>query len=256
MEIVIYGAHNIESEKTRTTCMIIDGSLVIDAGCLTSNLSFIDQMKLKAILLTHAHYDHVRDLPAIGMNYNIHGKSLNVYAISSVFDMLRSNLLNNGLYPDFFNQPVSHPSLQTNIVKPGEKISVAGYEVLPVTMPHSVPTTGFQITGKDGLSMLYTGDTGIDTPERWSNVHPDLLIIEVTARNDRREFAIESGHLTPELLQQELEKFMSLQGYLPRIITVHMNPLEEPVIRKELDAVSSHLGIAIETAYEGMHLSI
>lgn len=256
MEIIFLGAHNIESDKTRTLCILVDGILALDAGCLTSSLSFTDQMKLQAVLLTHPHYDHVRDMPAIGMNFSLHGKVLDVYAIRPVFDALKAHLLNGELYPDFFARPEKKPSLRAHVVKPGEKFDVAGYEVLALTMPHSVPAAGFQLVAPDGRCLFYTGDSGIDTPEKWMSIHPDLLIFEITASNEREDFALQSGHLTADLLQQELSRFRDVKGYLPRIITVHMNPLEEAVIRSELDVVERNLDVTIETACEGMRLSV
>ena len=46
MDITILGAHNTESEKTRLTSLLIDDVLAIDAGALTSSLSFGAQQNL------------------------------------------------------------------------------------------------------------------------------------------------------------------------------------------------------------------
>ena len=69
MKIHILGAHNCESKDTKLTSLVIDGRLVLDAGGLTSGLSLSDQEQLKAVLLTHQHYDHVRDIMALAMNF-------------------------------------------------------------------------------------------------------------------------------------------------------------------------------------------
>jgi len=65
MNIQLLGVHNCESQNTKLTSLLIDDILVVDAGGLTSSLSFEAQRKLKAILLTHQHYDHIKDVPAI-----------------------------------------------------------------------------------------------------------------------------------------------------------------------------------------------
>ena len=68
MNIRLLGAHNCESPNSKMVSLLIDGAIALDAGALTSSLSFEAQRKLRAIFLTHQHYDHVRDIPAIAMN--------------------------------------------------------------------------------------------------------------------------------------------------------------------------------------------
>ena len=68
MEIQILGAHQLESKGTRLTSLLIDGTLAIDAGGLTSALSLPEQEKIKTVLLTHHHFDHSRDLVTLAAN--------------------------------------------------------------------------------------------------------------------------------------------------------------------------------------------
>ncbi|MEE8420857.1 MAG: MBL fold metallo-hydrolase, partial [Dehalococcoidales bacterium] len=80
MKIKVLGAHNCESSATRLVSLLIDDVLALDAGSLTSSLTFAAQQKLKAILLTHQHYDHIRDVPAIAMNALFYETNISVYA--------------------------------------------------------------------------------------------------------------------------------------------------------------------------------
>ena len=57
MKIQILGAHNIETRETRLTSLLVDGILALDAGSLSSGLSIEDQCEVKAVLLTHRHFD-------------------------------------------------------------------------------------------------------------------------------------------------------------------------------------------------------
>ncbi len=88
MNIKLLGAHNCESQNTRLLSLLIDDVLVLDAGGLTSSLSFPAQQKLKTILLTHQHYDHIRDIPAIAINFYLSGNTINVYSTLPVYDAL------------------------------------------------------------------------------------------------------------------------------------------------------------------------
>ena len=54
MEIRILGAHNSESDTARLTSLLVDGTLAVDAGGLTSSLSFSEQAKVDNILLPTA----------------------------------------------------------------------------------------------------------------------------------------------------------------------------------------------------------
>ena len=90
----------------------------------------------------------------------------------------------------------------------------------------------------------------------WECVSPQLLITEVTAPNEYDEFAKESGHLTPNLLKQELISFREVKGYLPQVVTVHMSPRLEEEIEAEIAVVAEELNNSISLGYEGMELNL
>jgi ribonuclease BN (tRNA processing enzyme) len=254
MKIKMLGAHNIESKDTRFACLLVDDVLALDAGALASRLSLKAQQKIRAVLLTHRHYDHIKDIPALGMNFYLLGKILEIYATQSVYEDVSKYLLDGVLYPDFRERPSDKPALRFNIVEPGREESVDGYRILPVTVNHAIPCVGYQITSPDGKKLFYTSDTGPGLAECWRQVSPDLLIIEVTAINKYRDFAVEAGHLTPALLQKELESFRKLKSYLPRIVTVHANPLDEKELEVELAGVAGTLKTDIQFGREGMNI--
>ena len=142
------------------------------------------------------------------------------------------------------------------MVEHGREETVAGYRVLPVAVSHAVPATGYQVTSPDGKKVFYTSDTGSGLADTWRQIRPDLLIIELTALNKYADFARESGHLTPSLLQEELESFIEINGYLPQVVTVHMNPLDEKGILAELAVVTRALNADIRPGREGMRIEV
>jgi len=256
MNIKVLGAHNRESQDTRLLSLLIDNSLVLDAGGLTSSLSFPAQQKLKAILLTHQHYDHIRDVPAIAMNFFLSGTTISIYSILPVYDALITHLMDGELYPNFLERPQSNPTISFTVIEPHQAEQIEGYSILAVKVNHSVPSVGYQITSPDGKAVFYTGDTGPDLADCWQQVSPRLLIVEVTASNSYGEFAKESGHLTPSLLKQELGYFQKLKGYLPQVVTVHMNSGLEEEIKAEIAAVAEELDNPITLGYEGMEIDL
>jgi len=256
MNIQVLGAHNCESQNSRFISLLIDDILVIDAGGLTSSLSFAAQQKIKAILLTHQHYDHIRDVPAIAMNFYLCGATINIYSTQPVYNALTTYLLDGKLYPKFLEQPQENPTIKFSLIEPYKIEQIEGYSVLAVKVNHAVPTVGYQITSPVGKILFYTGDTGPGLAGCWENVSPQLLITEVTATNKYEEFAKESGHLTPSLLRQELTSFQGIKGYLPQVVVVHMNPELEREIETEIAAVAQALNNSITLAYEGMQLRL
>ena len=256
MDIHFLGAHNCESQKSRLISLLIDEVLAIDAGSLTSSLSFEAQQKLKAVLLTHQHYDHIRDIPAISMNFYLENTAINIYATQPVYDALSTYLLNGELYPRFLEKPKNKPTIRFTIIEPGKSEQIAGYGILALPVNHSVPTVGYQVTSPEGKVVFYTGDTGPGLTDCWQHISPQLLIVEVTASDRFKEAAGNGGHLTPTLLKQELITFRELKGYLPRVITVHMSPGLEAEIEAEIATVAAALDSPITLAYEGMRLRL
>ena len=256
MDIQILGAHNCESQATKFPGLLIDDSLVLDAGGLTSSLSFPAQQKLKAILLTHQHYDHIRDVPVIAMNFYLSGATIDIYSTQPVYDALTAHLLDGKLYPNFLERPEGNPAIRFTVIEPYRTEQIEGYSVLAVPVNHSVPSVGYQITSPDGKVVFYTGDTGPGLTDCWEQVSPQLLIIEVTAPDGYEESCREKGHLTPGLLKQELAVFRELKSYLPRVVVVHMDPGLEVEIKAEIAAVARDLNSPITLGYEGMRLHL
>jgi ribonuclease BN (tRNA processing enzyme) len=256
MKIRILGAHNIESASTGCTSFLIDDVLAVDAGALTSGLSFAEQARLQAVLLTHHHYDHIRDIPALGMNFYLFEKTVPLYGAPPVYEALTAHLLNDVLYPNFLKRPPEKPALRFVTLEAGQIETIAGYEVLPVAVNHAVPATGYRITSPDGKQVFVTSDTGPGLAEGWQQVSPHLLIIELTMLNKYEASAHEHGHLTPALLRKELESFREIKGYLPQVVVMHMNPLDEKGIKAEIVPVEKALGIKIRFAREGMIINI
>ena len=256
MELEILGAHNCESPDTKLTSLLIDQIIAIDAGGLTSSLSFSAQQQIKAILITHHHFDHIRDLATFGMNTYMVGTT-NVYSIDSVLNVISTHLLNEVLYPDFRQRPIpDRPSLKFCPLEPYKEVLIEGYAILPLPVNHNVPAIGYQVTSPDKKSLFYTGDTGRNSSSLWQAVSPGLLITELTMPNRFEFMAQASGHLTPRLLKEELLDFRSIMGYLPPVVTVHMSPQLDGEIGEEVAQVAKELEAKITLGYEGMKVTV
>jgi len=256
VKVQFLGAHNCESANIKLVSILIDDILALDAGGLTSSLSIEAQLNLRAVLLTHHHYDHIRDIPALGMNALFYEASVAVYAPQAVRDALAAHWLNGTIYSNFLEKPPESPRIKFTVIEPKKAFTIAGYEILPVPVNHSAPTVGYQVASPDGKVLFYTGDTGPGLAEAWPSVSPQLLITEVTAPNRYEAFGRRMLHLTPNLLKEELLAFQKLKGYLPPVVLVHMNPRQEKEIAAEVAQLSSEIGTSITLAYEGMIIQL
>jgi ribonuclease BN (tRNA processing enzyme) len=224
MNIRILGAHNSESDKTKLTSLLIDNRLVIDAGGLTSSLSLESQWSVEAVLLTHRHYDHIRDILALAMNFYLAGHQLNIYAPHSVCEDISEYFFDGEIYPRFMELPEERPTVNITSMEDYEVYRVGSYDIRPVPVHHCVPSVGYQITTEDGKTLFFTGDTGPDLADCWKATAPQLLVAECTVTDEYLEFCKKNGHLSPELLKQELISFREINGYIPQVVTVHMSP--------------------------------
>ena len=62
------------------------------------------------VVITHYHFDHVRDIPLIGMNFS-HWGTIEIYSIPPVFEVVSSHLIDGKIYPNFLVFPKERPSI-------------------------------------------------------------------------------------------------------------------------------------------------
>jgi phosphoribosyl 1,2-cyclic phosphodiesterase len=254
MRVQILGAHQGESRDTRFMSVLIDGRLALDAGGLTSSLTFDEQLRIEAVLITHRHYDHIKDLPVLA-HAQWETRALELYCIADTRDNLRRHIFNDVLWPSLKKEEGGYFPVVFNEVNPGEPFDLLGYRVFPFSVPHTVPSVGYCIES-GGKSVLYTADTSGEGHPPWADLRPDLLLVETTMSNRFTEQAARFKHMTPLTLGGELVAFKEKQGYYPRTVCVHINPNHEREIREELAVLSRELNADISAAREGMVIEL
>ena len=255
MKLRVLGAHNLESRHTRMESHLIDGRLALDAGGMTRSLTFAEQEGIRAVLLSHRHYDHVKDLLPFGLSLRDVEEAVDVFAIPDTLDFLGRKLLDGSLYPNFVNSPDHPPTFVLHPVDFYTEFKALDYTVKAVPVPHAVPAAGYLISSGE-TSLFYTGDAGAGVEAAWEHVCPDVLLTECTYGNDGASGAARAGHLTPALLEKALVDFRERWSRLPRVIVSHISPPWERAVRREMVGVEERLGIRIEISSEDMSFAL
>jgi len=254
MIIRFLGTHNAESKNTRLVSFLIDDVLAVDAGSLVSELTFPEQRKIKAILLSHGHYDHIRAVPAFAFNNS--DRTTKVIATPKTLEILSSHLIDGVVYPQFTSEAsfLQKATIKLVPLEPFKRQNIEGYEVMAVPVRHPLDGVGFEITSGDGKTLFYTGDTGPGLSSIWGNISPQLIIADVTWPNSLANAAKDAGHLCPQMLKEELIELRRVNGHLPKVAVIHMSPQHEPAIEREVREIAKLLGTSIDITHEGEEL--
>jgi 3',5'-cyclic-nucleotide phosphodiesterase len=236
MDLKILGCHGGETPKHRTSSFLLDDRLALDAGALTSMLSLEEQRRISTVLVSHPHMDHVRDLATIADNRcQQGGPPLEIVGIADTVRTLKKHFFNDRLWPDFskIDTPMG-PTIRYRVLRPERTEEVAGYRVTPVLVDHTIDTAGFVID--DGRSSIaYSGDTG-PTERLWrllgAQANLSAVLLEVSFPDAQAELARISGHLTPSMVEGELQK-LGKPADLP-VLLYHIKPVFERIVHREL----------------------
>jgi len=238
MKIRVLGCSGAEFPGHRPPSILLNSKILFDAGSLTNMLSLKDQLRIRYIFITHTHLDHIMGIPFLADNL-IFGKkrhTVKIISIPPVIRAIRRNILDGSIWPDFTVLPDTHEGiLDLTELKPGHSIETdGGYTVVPYEVNHSVPATGYLVEDKEKRRFFYAGDTGPSDIlwEKMRDRQIHCLIIEVSFPNGMEQIALETGHLTPRLLNKELLKM----GPQPeKIFITHVKPQFFKTIRKEVE---------------------
>jgi cAMP phosphodiesterase len=234
MRLKILGCSGGIGGGHRTTSMLLDQDILIDAGTGVGDLSIDELTRIDHIFLTHSHLDHVTSIPflvdSVGWTRN---KPLTVYAIEPTLEILRQHLFNWKLWPDFTQIPdPARPFLRYQPISMGVTVSIGERKLTPLPANHVVPAVGFRIdSGR--ASLVFSGDTTTNDAlwrevNKIDNLH--YLLIETAFCNREKDLAVASKHLCPSLLTDELEKLTRKAD----IYITHLKPGEVELTMREI----------------------
>jgi len=238
VKLRILGCSGGELPRHKTTCFLVDGRLAIDAGALTASLSLEELLKVDDIVLTHSHFDHVKDVPLLSdLLVGRRRTPLRVHASTECARTLRESVFNDELWPDFTRIPDRiAPVVEIRAFNPSRAFKVGRYTFRPVPVCHPVESVGF-IMSDGKVEVAISGDTG-PTVQFWKKVNGaerlKALLVELSFPNDLQGLADVSGHLTPNTLATELAK-LERNGF--PVLLYHLKPAYAATLRREVAAM-------------------
>ena len=146
--------YNIVSSGSDGNCVIINENIMIDCGIKTKDFAKIDISKIKYVLITHSHGDHIK-------KSNIKKLlSKTIYVNRETFDK----------YADILVSAKKVVVLDVN-----EVYKLGDFNMIPFEVYHDIQCHGFSFIGQD-ISVLYSTDLAYtkDLP----NLQYDYIFLE------------------------------------------------------------------------------
>ena len=220
---------------SRTSAMLVDDDVLIDAGTGIGDLALADLYPIRHVFLTHSHLDHIAGLPMlVDANFEEHFEvPVTVYARAETLDAIRAHLFNDVIWPDFSVIPSGERAILRYVtLDPGQCVSIGLRTFRAIDVHHSVPSLGFTVQNAAGAFAI-SGDTKTNET-LWPvlNACDELrvLVIEVSFPNEQRELADAAGHYCPETMCRDLERLRAS----PEIWLTGMKPGEEARILSQV----------------------
>jgi len=249
MRIRVLGCSGGIGAGSRTSALLVDNDVLIDAGTGIGDLDLEDLDSIRHVFLTHAHLDHIAGLPMLvdrvfDENFET---PLTVYAREETLRAIQEHLFNGVIWPDFSTLPSAHnPMLRYRVCSPGDTITIGHRDFYAVDVMHSVPSLGFTVRNSGG-AFAVSGDTKTNET-LWPvlNACDDLrvLVIEVSFPDEMAELAADSGHYTPRTLTDDLKRLR----HEPEIWLTGMKPGEESRIYEQVTKAAPHKNIRMLSA--------
>lgn len=241
MEIKVLGCSGGVGVDLRTTTILIDGDILIDAGTGVGDLSLDEMSAIRHIFLTHSHLDHIACVPLlVDTLFDRLTTPITVHAQSKTIEALQKHIFNNVVWPDFTRLPTPEkPVIRFEIQEAGEVIHLGARSFESIRVNHTVPGVGYRVESEKGV-FAFSGDTTTND-SFWAglNAHSalDILMVEAAFPNEESELCRQAGHYCPDMLARDLAKLR----HQPQVYISHNKPgAENRIFAQCREAITSH----------------
>ncbi|GAB7127014.1 3',5'-cyclic-nucleotide phosphodiesterase [Silvimonas sp. JCM 19000] len=234
MQLQVLGCSGGIGAGQRTTSLLLDDRILIDAGTGVGDLSFEALLQIDHIFLTHAHMDHIACLPMLlDTAFGSREQPVTVHATQAAIDVLQRHIFNWQIWPDFAAIPSPQaPFLRFAVMEQGDSVEVPGGRIRALPALHTVPAVAYALHSADGC-VVFSGDTA-DHPPFWQAVNQiaDLraLIIETAFADQDADLARTALHFSPSALLTALGQMQ----HEADVWITHLKPADHELIMQQL----------------------
>lgn len=235
MRVRILGCDGGPGPGRMPMSILINEHILIDAGSAASVLSMEERSRITHIFISHCHLDHTRDLGFLPAGRDMNEcDALTLCGTKSVLNILRRTVFTDRVWFDFSRSNSGEaPSLRYKRLRFHEAIQVGSVRVEAIPVNHTCETAGFVIEDEEGAVVL-SSDTG-PTKTLWNRANSvgriRAVFVDVSLPDRLNDQALETGHMTPSLMKEELSK---VQCEDARIFAYHLKPEYFEEVRREL----------------------
>jgi ribonuclease BN (tRNA processing enzyme) len=241
MEIRVLGCSGGVGVNLRTTTLLIDHDILIDAGTGVGDLSLHEMARIRHIFVTHSHLDHIACIPLlVDTMFDQIKEPISIHAEAATIEALKKHIFNNIIWPDFSRLPNAQtPVMRYVEMLPGQKLPMGNRTLEMIRVNHIVPGVGYRLAHPNGV-FAFSGDT-TSNDNFWNVLNGydnlDILIVETAFANRDIELCRRAGHYCPTLLAADLAKLR----HQPKIYISHNKPgVESQIIAECHAAVTTH----------------
>ncbi len=226
----------IGGRERATTCLRIDGDILLDAGTGVAALDLEQLLRIEHVFLTHSHLDHVAGLALLlDAVAGKRSRPLTVHASEAVIQALQSHLFNWRLWPDFTQIPsAASPTMRWQPLAADVPQVIDGRSISAHPVNHVVDAVAYWVhNGSKGF--LFTGDTAA-VPQLWEHFRNEQMlekvIVDCSFADDEHDVAAKSRHFCPQALIADVHAMPPSIEFL----VFHLKPGQEDRIMRELES--------------------
>ena len=203
---------------------LFDDALAVDAGALGWCCPPDRLARVRDILLTHPHIDHLAGLPIfLDTVYGLAPEPPCVHAPQATLDAVQTHLFNDVLMPDFVAlSRTMTPFLRLCPVRAGEPLKVGRYTATAITLDHVVPTVGYVLDDGAVAAAVLTDTAPVPAAVALLAGWPRLraVFLEASFPDHMAPLAAVSKHLTASQFLAHARQF---PADVP-VYAVHLKP--------------------------------
>lgn len=221
------------------TSYVINDTLAVDAGALAIGLSKAEQLRLRSIIITHAHLDHIISLPLyITDLFEELREPVKLYATPSDFEALNTHIFNPRVWIEWAILKNAHTELlEWHAYESGQSFTVEGLKITAIPVTHTILTHALLIEDEQS-AVLFTSDTGA-TERVWQAANEcaklRAVYIDLSFPAALTELGRVSKHHSVTTLVEEMEKI----NPAVQICGIHLKPMYRDRIIAEVKALDN-----------------